>query len=122
MTDDARLMRRVLWRIMPVVTLIYLIAIIDRSNIGFAKLQMLHQIGLTEAGYGLGASLFFVGYLLFEVPSTLAVHRFGARLWLARIMATWGACTILAPSPAAARCSTSCGSCSVSPRPAPIPA
>jgi MFS family permease len=95
MTDDARLMRRVLWRIMPVVTLIYLIAIIDRSNIGFAKLQMLHQIGLTEAGYGLGASLFFVGYLLFEVPSTLAVHRFGARLWLARIMATWGACTIL---------------------------
>jgi MFS family permease len=95
MNEDAVLMRRVLWRIMPMVTLIYLVAIIDRSNIGFAKLQMLKQIGLTEAAYGLGASLFFIGYLLFEVPSALAVHRFGARVWLARILATWGICTIL---------------------------
>ncbi len=95
MTEDSALMRRVLWRIMPLVTLIYLVAIIDRSNIGFAKLQMLQQIGLTEAAYGLGASLFFIGYLFFEVPSALAVHRFGARIWLARILATWGLCTIL---------------------------
>lgn len=95
LTEEEALIRRVIWRIMPLVTAIYLIAIVDRSNIGFAKLQMLQALGMTEAAYGLGASLFFIGYLIFEVPSALAVHRFGARIWLARIMATWGLATLL---------------------------
>jgi MFS family permease len=93
--DEQPLMRRIILRLMPIVTIIYLIAIIDRSNIGFAKLQMTHDLNMSEAVYGLGASLFFIGYLIFEIPSTLAVHRFGARGWLARIMLSWGIVTIL---------------------------
>jgi hypothetical protein len=77
-------MRRLILRIMPIVTIIYLIAIIERANIGFAKLQMVQDLHMSEAAYGLGASLFFIGYLLFEIPSTLAVHRFGARVSLAQ--------------------------------------
>lgn len=88
-------MRRIAWRLMPLLIVMFLIAFIDRQNVGFAKLQMVHALGMTEASFGLGASLFFIGYLLFEVPSTLALHRFGARLWLARIMLTWGCITIL---------------------------
>jgi MFS family permease len=92
---EQQLMRRIIIRLMPIVTIIYLIAIIDRSNIGFAKLQMMQDLHMSEAIYGLGASLFFIGYLVFEIPSTLAVHRFGARGWLARIMFSWGIVTIL---------------------------
>ena len=92
---EQQLMRRVIIRLMPIVTIIYLIAIIDRSNIGFAKLQMTQDLHMSEAVYGFGASLFFIGYLVFEIPSTLAVHRFGARGWLARIMLSWGIVTIL---------------------------
>ena len=93
--DGQQLMRRVIIRLMPIVTIIYLIAIIDRSNIGFAKLQMTQDLNMSEAVYGFGASLFFIGYVVFEIPSTLAVHRFGARGWLARIMQSWGIVTIL---------------------------
>ena len=92
---EQQLMRRVIIRLMPIVTIIYLIAIIDRSNIGFAKLQMTQDLHMSEAVYGFGASLFFIGYLVFEIPSTLAVYRFGARGWLARIMLSWGIVTIL---------------------------
>jgi MFS family permease len=93
--DERQLMRRVTLRLMPLVTLVYLIAIIDRSNVGFAKLQMVQDLHMSEAVYAFGASLFFIGYLVFEIPSTLAVHRFGARGWLARIMLSWGIVTIL---------------------------
>ena len=82
-------------RLMPILVLMFLISFIDRQNVGFAKLQMVHSLGMTEAAFGLASSLFFIGYLLFEVPSTLALHRFGARVWLARIMLTWGAITVL---------------------------
>ncbi|WP_114815162.1 MFS transporter [Paraburkholderia kururiensis] len=87
-------MKKTARRLMPLLVVMFLIAFIDRQNVGFAKLQMVHALGMTETAYGLGASLFFIGYLLFEVPSTLALHRFGARLWLARIMATWGVITV----------------------------
>lgn len=87
-------MKKIARRLMPLLVVMFLIAFIDRQNVGFAKLQMVHALGMTETAYGLGASLFFIGYLLFEVPSTLALHRFGARLWLARIMATWGVITV----------------------------
>jgi MFS family permease len=82
-------------RLMPILVVMFLISFIDRQNVGFAKLQMAHSLGMTEAAFGLASSLFFIGYLLFEVPSTLALHRFGARVWLSRIMLTWGVITIL---------------------------
>ncbi|MBJ6120967.1 MFS transporter [Sphingomonas mollis] len=87
--------RRVTWRLMPFLGLLYLIAYIDRQNISYAKLQMVDALGLSEAAFGLGASLFFIGYFLFEVPSNLLLHRVGARVWFARIMASWGVVTLL---------------------------
>ncbi|MDS9877642.1 MFS transporter [Pseudomonas protegens] len=91
--DDAALhsaYRKTAWRIIPLLILCYLVAYLDRVNVGFAKLQMLDDLKFSEAVYGLGAGIFFVGYLLFEIPSNIALHRFGARRWIARIMVTWG--------------------------------
>ncbi|QCP54104.1 MFS transporter [Trinickia violacea] len=93
--DEARLINRLALRLMPLVGLLYLVAYIDRANISFAKLQMLDSLGLSETAYGLGASLFFIGYLLFEVPSNVMLHKYGAPRWIARIMLTWGTVTIL---------------------------
>ena len=81
-------------RLLPFVGVLYLIAYIDRQNVSFAKLQMVGDLGLTEYAYGLGASLFFIGYFLFEVPSNVILERVGARLWFARIMISWGLVTI----------------------------
>lgn len=85
----------VTWRLMPLLGLMYLIAYIDRQNISYAKLQMVGDLGLSESVYGLGASLFFLGYFLCEVPANVILERVGARLWFARIMATWGLITVL---------------------------
>jgi MFS family permease len=74
--------------------LIYLIAYIDRQNVSYAKLQMVGDLGLSETAYGLGASLFFIGYFFFEVPSNVLMEKFGARRWFARIMISWGLVTI----------------------------
>jgi sugar phosphate permease len=87
--------KRISTRLMPLLGLIYMVAYIDRQNVSYAKLQMVGDLGLSEAAYGLGAALFFIGYFLFEVPSNLLLERVGARLWFARIMASWGAATIL---------------------------
>ena len=92
---EARLINRLALRLMPLLGLLYLVAYIDRSNISFAKLQMLDSLGLSEVAYGLGASLFFIGYLLFEVPSNLMLHKYGAPRWMARIMLSWGIVTVL---------------------------
>ncbi len=81
-------------RLLPFVGIIYLIAYIDRQNVSYAKLQMVGDLGLTEFAYGLGASLFFIGYFIFEVPSNIILERVGARRWFARIMITWGIVTI----------------------------
>jgi len=94
MQADAKLWDRAVWRIMPLATLSFMAAIVDKSNIGFAKLQMLKSLGMSEAAFAFGSSLFFVAFMVFEVPSALAAHRFGARKWTARIMATWGLITI----------------------------
>ncbi|MBN3807683.1 MFS transporter [Paraburkholderia sp. Ac-20347] len=83
------LYRRVTLRLLPFLMLCYVAAFLDRVNIGFAKLQMLQDLGFSETIYGLGAGLFFVGYFVFEVPSNLMLHRFGARLTLMRIMVIW---------------------------------
>lgn len=87
-------MRKITRHLMPVLGVMYLIAYIDRQNIGYAKLQMVGDLGLTETSYGLGASLFFIGYLLFELPSNLILARVGARAWFARIMISWGLVTL----------------------------
>jgi MFS family permease len=92
--DEAKLMSRIIARVMPILMLVYLVAVIDRSNIGFAKLQMAHELKMSEQAFGLASSLFFVGYLICEIPSTLAIHKFGARAWLTRILVSWGAVTV----------------------------
>ncbi len=85
-----QLYRKVTLRIMPFVFLAYVVNQIDRTNVSFAKLQFVTDLGLSEAAYGLGAGMFFVGYLLFEVPSNLILHRIGARKTMVRIMILWG--------------------------------
>ncbi|XXU97621.1 MFS transporter [Sorangium sp. So ce1153] len=87
-------MKRITRNLMPLFCLMYLIAYIDRQNVSYAKLEMVGALGLTEAAYGLGASLFFLGYFLFEAPANLFLVRVGARLWFTRIMSTWGLVTI----------------------------
>src|SRR5579863_3120512 len=87
---EATTMRRVSWRLMPFLLLAYLICYIDRVNVGFASLQMYKAVGIDPKTYGLGAGIFFVGYFILEVPSNLALERFGARTWIARIMISWG--------------------------------
>ena len=80
---------RVTRRLIPLLFSCYVAAYLDRVNIGFAKLQMLHDLRFSETVYGLGAGIFFLGYFLFEVPSNIILHRVGARLWIARVMLTW---------------------------------
>ncbi|WP_251092163.1 MFS transporter [Streptomyces sp. Caat 7-52] len=75
---------------MPLLVLIYFLNFLDRVNVGYASLTMNKDLGLTASTFGLGAGLFFIGYFFFEVPSNLVLHRVGARLWIARIMITWG--------------------------------
>jgi MFS family permease len=87
---QARVVRKVAVRLIPFLGLAYFLNYVDRTNIGFAKLTMSADLGLTETMFGLASGLFFIGYLLFEVPSNIALHRFGARRWIARILVTWG--------------------------------
>ncbi|MFF7710542.1 MFS transporter [Pseudomonas sp. NPDC007930] len=84
------LARKIIWRLAPLLVLMYMFNQLDRANVGYASLTMNQDIGITLAQYGLGTSLFFLGYILFEIPSNLCLHRFGARVWMARIMITWG--------------------------------
>jgi len=83
-------MRRVAWRIVPFLMLCYFISFVDRVNAGFAALEMNRDLHLSPSVFGLGGGLFFVGYFILEVPSNLAMERFGARRWIARIMVSWG--------------------------------
>lgn len=86
---EDRTYRKVILRILPVLLLCYMAAYLDRVNIGFAKLDMLNDLQFSNTVYALGASIFFWGYFIFEVPSNLLLHRFGARFWIARIMLSW---------------------------------
>ena len=87
---EARVLRKITWRILPFVMLLYLVSFLDRVNVGFAALTMNKAIGLTPAMFGFGSGIFFLGYFLFEVPSNLILHHVGARLWIARVMVSWG--------------------------------
>ena len=87
---EQRTTRKVLWRIIPFVFVLYVVSYIDRANIGYAALQMNRELGLSSRAFGFAAGVFFIGYFLFEVPSNLALARFGARVWIAVILITWG--------------------------------
>ncbi|WP_316213667.1 MULTISPECIES: MFS transporter [unclassified Bradyrhizobium] len=87
---ETRVLRKVALRIVPFIMLLYFVAFIDRVNIGFAALTMNKDLGLSPSVFGFGAGIFFWGYFLFEVPSNLALDRFGARIWIARVMISWG--------------------------------
>ncbi len=87
---ERRTMKKVSLRLLPLLFLLYIASYLDRTNLGMAALQMNKQIGLSSAAYGFGASIFFIGYALFEVPSNIILARVGARRWIARIAITWG--------------------------------
>ena len=87
---EAKTYAKVDWRLLPFLFLCYILAYLDRVNVGFAKLQMLQDLSLSDVAFGTGAGIFFVGYFLFEVPSNLLLKKFGARTWIARIMVSWG--------------------------------
>jgi D-galactonate transporter len=89
LSEDA-VFRKVILRIVPFLMLCYVVSYLDRVNVGFAKLSMSADVGFSEAAFGLGAGLFFIGYFLFEVPSNILLQKFGARVWISRIMITWG--------------------------------
>lgn len=82
--------RKAAWRLVPLLALAYFVNYLDRTNVGFAALTMNRDLGLTASQFGFAAGIFYVGYCLFEVPSNLALYRYGARKWLARIMISWG--------------------------------
>ena len=81
---------KVAWRLIPFLFLCYIVAFLDRVNVGFAKLQMAPDLKFSDVVYGFGAGVFFIGYFIFEVPSNVILERVGARVWIARIMITWG--------------------------------
>ena len=88
--DASSLLEKLRWRLLPFLFLLYVVAYLDRINVGFAALQMKGQLGFSDAVYGLGAGIFFLGYFLFQVPSNLALERVGARRWISFLMICWG--------------------------------
>ena len=94
---EAATYRKITWRLMPYLFLCYILAYVDRVNVGFAKLQMQQELRMSDSVYGIGAGIFFIGYFFFEVPCNMILQRLGARRWLGPIMIVWGvvsACTM----------------------------
>jgi ACS family tartrate transporter-like MFS transporter len=91
----AQARRKIAFRILPFVFLLYIIAYLDRANVAFAKVPMSADLGFSEAVFGFGAGIFFLGYFLLEIPGALIVEHWSARRWIARILISWGFCTIL---------------------------
>ena len=101
-TAEERVFAKIAWRLMPLLTFGYILNYLDRNNISFAALTMNREVGLTATQFGRGAGILFVGYCLFEVPSNLVLYRVGARVWISRIMISWGivsAATIFVAGP-----------------------
>src|SRR5205823_14208511 len=86
--------RKVAWRVLPLLFVMYVVAYLDRANVGFAKLRMQDELKFSEDVFGYGFSLFFVGYLVLEIPGALLVEHWSARKWFARILVTWGFCSM----------------------------
>src|SRR6266849_558436 len=91
----ARTRRRVTRRLIPYLMFVYLLAYLDRANLGIAKLQMQKELNFSDAVIGFGAGIFFLGFLLLDIPSSLIVERWSARKWIARIMVSWGVVAVL---------------------------
>src|SRR5256885_2022954 len=87
--------RKVAWRVLPLVFLLYIVAYLDRANVGFAKLAMADDLKFSDQVFGLGFGIFFIGYLILEIPGALIVERWSARKWFARILISWGLCSAL---------------------------
>lgn len=88
--NEKALVRKITWRIIPFVFILYVISYLDRANIGYAALQMNKELALSSEAFGIVSGIFFLGYFLFEVPSNMMLNRFGPRVWIARILLTWG--------------------------------
>ena len=117
MSVERSTMRKVYWRLLPLTILVYFLCYLDRINVGFAALTMNKDLGLDAATYGMAAGAFFWGYFLFEVPSNIILEKLGARIWIARIMVTWGLLSGAPHSPSGHGASSPCAFCSVWPRP-----
>jgi ACS family tartrate transporter-like MFS transporter len=117
--DDAatRVFQRVRGRLVPILMLCYFVAFLDRVNVGFAALQMNQDLGFGPAVYGWGAGVFFIGYFLCEVPSNVMLEIKGARVWIARIMVSWGLVSMASAAISGRTSFTSCVSCWAPPRP-----
>src|SRR5215831_4015223 len=92
---STRTIRKVRNRLLPLLFLLYVVAFLDRTNIGFAALTMNADLAITSAQFGLLTGIFFWGYFLFEIPSNLLLHKIGARIWIARILVSWGIVAVL---------------------------
>jgi ACS family tartrate transporter-like MFS transporter len=92
--DETQIVKKITWKIIPFVFILYVISYLDRANIGYAALQMNKELALTSEAFGFVSGIFFIGYFLFEVPSNVLLNRFGARIWIARILITWGAVSV----------------------------
>jgi ACS family tartrate transporter-like MFS transporter len=100
--NEHALYRRITWRLIPYLFLLYIVAYLDRVNVGFAAMDMQRQLHFSNTVYGTGAGIFFIGYALFDIPSNLLLRRVGTRIWIARIMITWGliaACMVFVRTP-----------------------
>src|SRR4029079_3375104 len=89
-TPPSAVLRKAAWRLIPLLGVLYFFAFLDRVNVGFAALTMNADLGISSAAFGLGAGIFFIRYRTFEIPHNVAIERFGARIWIARIMLSWG--------------------------------
>jgi ACS family tartrate transporter-like MFS transporter len=93
--DERALVRKIAWRIIPFVFILYIISYLDRANIGYAALQMNRDLELSSEAFGFASGIFFIGYFLFEVPSNVMLNKYGARVWIARILVTWGIVSVI---------------------------
>jgi ACS family tartrate transporter-like MFS transporter len=92
--NETELVSKITWKIIPFVFILYVISYLDRANIGYAALQMNKELALSSEAFGFVSGIFFIGYFMFEVPSNLMLNRFGARVWIARILLTWGVISV----------------------------
>lgn len=93
--EQLRTVKKLRWHLLPLLMLMYMVSIMDRVNISFAALQMNQELGITPDAFGFIAGIFFIAYFFFEVPSNVLMQKFGARLWISRILISWGAVTIV---------------------------